>query len=82
MTYFWSGGIKFEFYADHGLLALTLLARLQRAFDTLTELFYRMVLLTNVAKTVKFSCHPFCVLWGYYVEAYSLQMKGGIHIYR
>ena len=38
--------------------------------------------LEMLTKTVKFSFHPFRVLWGHYVEAYGLQMKRGIHIYR
>ena len=43
------------FYADDGLLALTRETRLQWMYDTLTELFDRLVLHTNVAKTVSMS---------------------------
>ena len=46
------------FYADNRLLVLTLTTRLQRAFDTLTELFECVGLRTNVAKTVSTAYHP------------------------
>ena len=43
-------------YADYGLLTSTSLERLQQSFDTLTELFDRLVLRTNVSKTISIYC--------------------------
>ena len=40
------------FYIDDWLLALTWVNRLQQNFDTLTDLFDRVGLRTNVVKTV------------------------------
>ena len=51
--------VKAEFfYADGGMLASTEPVWLQTTFDTLVELFDRVVLKTNVQKTVGKVCHP------------------------
>ena len=43
-------------YSNDGLLALTQLKRLKRAFDFLTSLFDRVGLRKNMAKTVGMVC--------------------------
>ena len=53
---------------------MTWVARLQRAFTTLTELFDRVGLYTNVAKKVSIAYHPYRELWGDSVEAYGIKM--------
>ena len=45
-------------YVYNGLLALMQETRLQRVFDTLPEVFYQVVLHTNVAKMVNIDCQP------------------------
>ena len=47
-----------HFYVYNGLLALMQETRLQRVFDTLPELFYKVGLHTNVAKMVNMDCKP------------------------
>ena len=47
------------FYINNGLIALTQEERLKRAFDVLTDLFNRVVLWTNMWKTVIMACQPF-----------------------
>ena len=47
-----------HFYVDNGLLVLMQETRLQWVFDTLTGLFYKVVLHTNVAKMVNMDCKP------------------------
>ena len=44
------------FYAGDGLVAFTQPERLQRAFDALTGLFYRVSLQTKTANTVSMVC--------------------------
>ena len=46
------------FYVDNGLLVLMQETRLQWVFDTLTGLFYKVGLHTNVAKMVNMDCKP------------------------
>ena len=70
------------FYADDGILALALATRLQRAFDTLTELFGRVGLHTNVVKTVIMDCKTCLAIGGPYAEAYGIRMMGEGQTYR
>ena len=46
------------FYADSGMVASSDPRWLQGAFNTLVGLFYKVVLQTNVVKTVGMVCHP------------------------
>ena len=46
------------FYADDGMVASSDPRWLQGAFNTLVGLFYRVVLRTNVGKTVGMVCRP------------------------
>ena len=46
------------FYANNGMVASTDSVWLQSAFDTLTGLFDRVGLRTNVCKTVGMECRP------------------------
>ena len=46
------------FYADDGLLASTRLHRIQGALDVLIGMFCRVVLQTNINKTVGIVCQP------------------------
>ena len=46
------------FYVDNGLLVLMQETRLQRLFDTLPDLFYKVVLHTNVTNMVNMDCKP------------------------
>ena len=55
---------------------------LQQDFDTLTELFDRVGLRTNVAKTVSMACHAFRALGEHSTDTYSLSMTEKGHIYR
>ena len=70
------------FYAGDGILVSTCAACLQRGFDTLTELFDRVVLRTNVVNMVSMGFQPFLALGGHSMEVYGLQMTGKGHIYR
>ena len=63
-------------YAEDGLVASTQVARLQRAFITLTYLFGHLGLCINVANTVSISCQPCHTLGGHFVEAYGLRIMG------
>ena len=47
------------FYMDDGLVAPTDPEWLQGAFETLTRMFYRVELKTNVRKTVGMICRPY-----------------------
>ena len=58
------------FYTDGGLIALTQATHLHWDYETLTELFDRVVLHTNVAKTVSMECQPCCALGGNLEEVY------------
>ena len=46
------------FYADFGLVVSVDLEWLQGAFDTLNEIFDRVLLRTNIGETVGTVCHP------------------------
>ena len=46
------------FYADHGLIALTHLERLQKAFNVLTGLFNWVGLRNNMRNMVSIACQP------------------------
>ena len=50
--------------------------RLQRTYDTLTELFDRVGLHTNVAKTLIMDFQPCHALGGHSEESHRLQMTG------
>ena len=63
-----------KFYADYGILALMQATRLQPSFDTLKELFERVGLCINLAKTVSMTCHPYCTLGVYSAEAYVVRI--------
>ena len=64
------------FYADKGLVDSTDPGWLQSAFDTLTGIFDRVGLRTNVLKTVGMVCRP-CRAAGVRAnEAYTQSMKG------
>ena len=69
-------------YADDGLLNLTWVARLQCAFKTLTEIFVRVGLYKNIAKTVIMDYPPCRALGGHSAEAYCIRMMGEGHTYR
>ena len=63
-------------YADYGLRASTWVSRLQRAFTTMTEFFYRVVLRKNLAKMVIMACQTCRALGGRSVETYGISMTG------
>ena len=65
-----------DFYADNGLLLSTGATHIQRTFGTLTELFGRVGLRTNVAKTVSMVCQPCHALGGHLEKAYGICMTG------
>ena len=50
------------FYTDNRLVTSTDHEWLQGALNTLTELFIRVGLHTNVRKTSRIICHPFCMV--------------------
>ena len=69
-------------YAKYGLITSMRATGLQRVFDTLMELFDRVGLRTNVAKTVSMACQIFRVLGVHSSEAYRLWMTGEGQTYR
>ena len=69
------------FYAYGGIIVLTWETRIQRDFDTLTELFDRLGLHTNVAKTVIMECQPYRALRGNLAEAYRIRTTGEGHYF-
>ena len=70
------------FYADYGMVALADPCWLQDAFNTLVGLFYRVVLRTNVGKTVGMVCLP-CQAAGNRSEAaYRRQITWEVPNYR
>ena len=75
--------VKAEFfYADDGMVASTNPGWLQTAFDTLTGLFDRVGLKTNVQKTVGMVCHP-CRAEGVQAEkAYTWRITGAGRSYK
>ena len=58
------------FYLDDRILVPMRATRLQQAFDTLMELFNRVGLCTNVAKTVIMACQSCREIGVHLVEAY------------
>ena len=65
------------FYGDDGLLASTWSARLKRAFEVPTEMFYRVLMYTKVGKTVSIICKPCHTIGGHSDKSYGLRMTGG-----
>ena len=70
------------FYTDDDPLASTRSARLQDSLDVLKGLLYRVVLWTNVEKTVGMIYQPCRRADSHLVEAYRRRMMGGGHTYR
>ena len=70
------------FYEDDGMVASTNPGCLQTVFDTMTELFDRVGLKTNVWETVGMVCHPCRVARERADKAYTRQMKGVGRSYR
>ena len=64
------------FYADDGPVASTDPVWLQGAFDTLTGLFNRVRLQTNVGNTVGVICRPFCTAETQPKAAYKRRIMG------
>ena len=64
------------FYADNGLVVLTHLERLQRAFYILASLFDQVGLQTNARKTVSIACQQYYVPSQMSLEAYKWQTTG------
>ena len=64
------------FYRDNGLISLTHPKCLQGEFDTLTGIFDRVGLLTNVRKEVSMICRPCHVSGNQLEEAYEHRMTG------
>ena len=64
------------FYLDDGLIASTYPECLQLAFDTLTGLFNRVGIWTNVKNTVGILCHPCRTVGTQSGEAYESHMTG------
>ena len=84
----WIGHIKESrhqnalFYANDSMVTSLEPIWIQGAFITLVGLFDRVVLNTNVGKTVKIFCHP-CQVSGMQVEAvYRIRMTGAGTSYR
>ena len=63
------------FYAEDGLVAPTQPERLNREFDVLTSLFYRVGLRTNTSKTVDMVCQLCHAPCGMSEEAYAQRTK-------
>ena len=64
------------FYAKNGVVASAEPGWIQPAFDTLTELFYRVGLRTNTRKTVGVMCRPFQADEVQAYKAYTQRMTG------
>ena len=65
------------FYADNGMVVSSDPAWLQGAFNALVAIFDRVVLLTNVGKTVSMVCHPCWAGAGHRTEeAYGRRLTG------
>ena len=65
------------FYADNGMVVSLDPAWLQGAFNALVAIFDRVVLLTNVGKTVSMVCHPCWAGAGNRIEvAYGRRLTG------
>ena len=64
------------FYADAGMVASTNPGCLQTTFDTMTGLFDRVGLKTNVWETVGVVCHPCLAARVRADKAYTQRMKG------
>ena len=70
------------FYTDDGMVASSDPRWLQGAFNTLVGLFSRVVLRTNVRKTVGMVCHPCQAEGNLSTEAYGRRVKGVGPTYR
>ena len=70
------------FYADNGMVALSEPAWLQGAFNALLGLFDRVVLQTNVRKTVGMVFHPCQAAGNITTEAYGRRITGEGKSYR
>ena len=64
------------FYADDGLLAALEANWLQHALNVLADIFRRMGLTANTAKTQTMTCFPGRISTGLSAEAYNLQVTG------
>ena len=70
------------FYPEDVLVAPTDSDWLQGAFDTLTRLFARLGLRTNVGNKVRMLCRPCCAVGTQLEAAYEWRMTGGGFTYR
>ena len=70
------------FYSDDGMVALSDPAWLQGAFNALVGLFDRVVLQTNVGKTVGMVCHPYQAAGNITQTAYGRRLTGEGKLYR
>ena len=70
------------FYADDGMVASSDPLWFQGAFNTLTNLFDRMVLQTNVSKTVGMVCRPYQTAGNLKEAAYRRRVTGEGPTYR
>ena len=64
------------FYADYGMVVSTDPFWLQVSFDSLTKLFDKVGIRTNVDKKAEMLCHPFCAVGTHLEAAYKRHMKG------
>ena len=64
------------FYAEDGMVTLPDPRWIQGAFSTLVDLFDRLVLRTNVGKTVCMVCRPFQAVGNQLEVAYGRRMTG------
>ena len=64
------------FYADDGMVASSGPRWLQGAFNTLVGLFVRVLLQTNVGKTVGMVCCPFQAVGNLSEAAYGRRVTG------
>ena len=69
-------------YADEGIFESTQTTQIQRLFDILTELFYRVGLCTNVGYLVIMTCQLCCSIGYHSSEAYELSMMGEVPTYQ
>ena len=70
------------FYADDVLFASNYPVWLQEEFDTLTRLFNRVGLQTDVSKTDRMICHPFHAVGTQSEGAYEQHITGEELTYR
>ena len=70
------------FYANDGMVASSDPVWLQGAFNALKGLFERVVLQTNVGKTVSMVCHPCQAAGNPTTSAYRRRITGEIQSYK